>query len=131
MGYKILTEVINKDDRYCYTIIQTKEGKFTGWSHCHPDDKFSIYSGTRYAERRAVAAWARHKAVLARLQLRTVQNLKKDFKNKPIPRELKLKIRDYSKEVEYWTKTAHNLEEAITLDDKQRSDILTRFSHNE
>lgn len=129
--YKIINEKAFPTERYCRVTIQTKEGKFIGWSHCHPNDKFSIYAGTRYAERRAVAAWARHKAVLARLQLRTVQNLKKDFKDKPIPRELKLKIRDYSKEVEYWTKTAHDLEEAITLDDKQRSDILTRYSHSE
>ena len=134
--YKIITEKAFPIEKYCRVVIQSKEGKFTGWSYCHPNDEFSTFAGIRYAEKRAVAAMCREKAKIARIQLHTIKNLKKDiiFKNKTdfyLDRAIKIKIRDYDNEVKHWTKVANDLEQSIYLDDKKRTSILSKYRHKD
>lgn len=139
--YKIIDEKAFPTERYCRVTIQSKEGQFTGWSYCHRDDEFSTFAGIKYAERRAVAAWAKYKAKIAKIQLRTMQTLKKDLeikysgifrfpKNKEL-RAIKIKIRDYFNDVKYWTEAAKSLEESIQTDDQKRTDILSRYTSTE
>lgn len=134
--YKIITEKAFPTEGYCRIVIQSKEGKFTGWSYCHPNDEFSTFAGIKYAEKRAVAAMCREKAKIARIQLHAIQNLKKDivFRDKTdfyLDRAIKIKIRDYDNEVKHWTKVANDLEESILLDDKERVSILSKYRHTD
>lgn len=139
--YKIINEIANPTERYCKVTIQTKEGRFTGKSYCNREDDFSTFVGIRYAERRAVAAWAKYKAKIAKIQLHTMKTLKKDLeikysgifrfpKNKEL-RAIKIKIRDYSNDIKYWTEAAKSLEESIQTDDQKRADILSRYASTE
>lgn len=129
MSYKVIKEVVDKEFGVSKVIIQTKEGKFTGTSACCPDDIFSSFAGIRYAERRAVAAWCKHKAKIAKIQLQTIDNLIKDlqYQDLPIPRYIKLKVRDYSNDIKCWTKAAKTLEDSVAKEDKTREDIWLRY----
>lgn len=141
MKYKVIHEIADKESGWSVVTIQTKEGNFSGASICNSEDEFSTFVGIRYAERRAVAAWAKHKAKIAKIQLRTMQTLKKDLeikysgvfrfpKNKEL-RAIKIKIRDYSNDIKYWTEAAKSLEESIQTDDQKRADILSRYASAE
>lgn len=125
MSYKVINETIDKQTGISRVTIQTKEGKFTGTSACYPDDIFSSFAGIRYAEKRAVAAWCKYKAKTAKIQLQTIDNLIKDlqYQDLSIPRYIKLKVRDYSNDIKYWTKAAKTLEDSVTKEDKTREDI--------
>lgn len=129
MSYKVINEFANKEQNYCMVTIQTKEGKFSGYSICSPEDTFSTFAGIRYAEKRAVAAWCKHKARTAKIQLQTIDNLIKDlqYQDLPVPRYIKLKVRDYSNDIEYWTKAIKTLEDSVTKEDKTREDIWLRY----
>ena len=134
--YKIIDEKAFPTERYCRVTIQSKEGRFTGWSYCHRDDEFSTFAGIKYAEKRAVAAMCKKKARIARIQLRTVKNLKKDivFRDETdfyLDHAIKIKIRDYDNAVKHWTKVANDLEQSVLLDDKERASILSRYSHKD
>ena len=134
--YKIITEKAFPVEKYCRVVIQSKEGKFTGWSYCHPNDEFSTFAGIRYAEKRAVAAMCRKKAKIARIKLQTVKSLKNDYWYKHetldgLDKSIKIKIRDYDNEVKHWTKVANDLEQSIYLDDKKRTSILSKYRHKD
>ena len=135
--YKVIKETAYQGAGYCCVVIQSKEGKFTGYSFCNPEDDFSSFAGIKYAEKRAVAALCKEKAKIAKNQLQAVQNLKKDlnfkYKNpdKDFLRILNLKIRDYDNAVNHWNKVASDLQESILLDDKERASILSKYSHTD
>lgn len=135
--YKIIDEKAFPTERYCRVTIQSKEGRFTGWSYCHRDDEFSTFVGIKYAEKRAVAAMCRKKAKIARIQLKAAKRIRNDiwFKydtlNLDFVKNIKLAIRDYDNAVKHWTKVANDLEQSILLDDKKRASILSRYSYKD
>ena len=131
--YKVINEIADKITGYCRVEIQTKEGKFDGFSFCSPNDDFSSFVGIRYAERRAVAAMCRYKAKLAKVQYNTIKKLKDDFlyNNIEIPRPVKIKLRDYSNDIFFWLNTASSLEESVYKEDKERLEILQKYLYKE
>lgn len=134
MKNKIIKESYDKKTGVCKITIQNKYGHFTGEAKCCPEDmdQFSIFAGSRYAEIRAAAKFAKFRYNQEKIKLQTIQNLIKDLKHRDIfipldiQRTLKLKLRDYSQSMSDWQNIYTYLEDTIKDQDKERQKILLR-----
>ena len=108
--------------------MQNKYGQYIGISEIknEEDRKYkSKITGGNYAESRAIAKYIKERLKDSKLKLKTVQNLKKDFEYSKleIPRPLKLKIRDYTQEVDDLTNYLYYLDHYIENAEKNRAKL--------
>lgn len=122
MKNKIVNYHVNEASGICHMTIQNKYGKFTGWAYCNDKDmeNFSSHAGLRYAENRAAADYAKLRLKQEKIKLKTIQNLVKDFEynNTPIPREVKIKLRDYNQSISDWENLYNYLIDSVKKQDE-------------
>ena len=122
MKNKIISYSSNKDSGVCRMTIQNKYGKFSGWAYCNDEDmeNFSSHAGLRYAENRAAADYAKLRLKQEKIKLKTIQNLVKDFEynNTPVPREVKIKLRDYNQSISDWENLYNYLLDSVKKQDE-------------
>ena len=138
MKNKIIYSDSNKETGKSIITIQNKYGKFTGTAQCSPDDmnSFSAFAGERYAEIRANTKFAKLRYRQEKIKLNAINSLLKDISLNCPPEEehteilkrIKLKKRDYEQSVEDWKNLYEYLKKAISIQDKQREEILLRSS---
>lgn len=130
MKNKVILNYVDDKSGFCRVVIQNKNGKFVGYSFCAPEDmeNFSMYAGIRYAEIRAAAAAIKYQLNKEKVKLETIKNLIKDYKylNKEIDRPIKIKLRDYSQNVNQLEKLYTSLLQSVKEQDKERQAILSR-----
>ncbi len=134
MKNKIINSTVDEKTGICTVTIQNKYGQFTGTAKCCPEDinEFSMYAGTRYAEIRAAAAFAKERLKEEKIKLKTIQNLKKDFEHNNISllkREqhfINLKLRDYNQSISDWENLYEHLSHAVKEQDEERQKVLSR-----
>lgn len=129
MKNKIVSYYSNEETGVCRMTIQNKYGKFTGYAYCSEDDleNFSSHAGLRYAENRAAAEYAKLRLKQEKIKLKTIQNLVKDFEynNTPIPREIKIKLRDYNQSTSDWENLYFYLLDSVKKQDQERQRVLS------
>lgn len=107
--------------------MQNRYGKYVGISELHDEDKpyKSSLIGGSYAENRAVASYIKERLKESKIKLKTIQNLKKDFEHSKleIPRPIKLKLRDYTQEVDDLTNYLYYLNHYIEEAEKHRAKL--------
>lgn len=124
---KLKLKSTNEYGNITIVTLQNKYGQYSGMSICKDEDldKKSHIIGGNYAECKAQIAYIQERLKTIKLQLQTVLNLKKDFiySNLEVPRPVKLKIRDYSQQVEDLTNYLQYLKQYIPNAEKQRDKL--------
>ena len=121
-----LMETYEHED-FTLVTLQNKYGKYFGVSNLQEEDRpyASKIIGGNYAECHAHASYIKERLKDAKLQLKTMQNLKKDFEysNLEVPRPVKLKIRDYTQQVDDLTNYLEYLRNYVKESDKARAKL--------
>ena len=119
-----------------YFCFQNKYGIFEGQSFFNLEEEnvknFSKFVAIRYAEVRARLSFAKMRLKQEKIKLQTIQSLKKDILNnvenpdKKVLRRINLKLRDYTQSISDWDNLCSYLEKAISTQEKEREEILSR-----
>lgn len=118
--------------------IQTRDGIFTGRSKCSPEDfdndRFSLFTGERYAETRAVMNWIKFKKKKAVIQKQALDNLLIDInlninnsKKNPMIKRIYYKLNFYENKIKEYNNEYNALKNSIIKMDKEREDILNEY----
>lgn len=118
--------------------IQTRDGIFTGRSKCSPEDfdndRFSLFTGERYAEIRAVMNWIKFKKKKTVIQKQALDNLLidinlniNDSKKNPMIKRIYYKLNFYENKIKEYDNEYNALKNSIIKMDKEREDILNEY----
>lgn len=80
---KLLNSVYDKEDGVSCVTIETEIGNFNGYAFLHPEDEMikSSFLGCEIAEYRATIEYFKKKLRILNIEIKTLENLRKDFKN--------------------------------------------------
>lgn len=80
---KLLDSGYDKEEGVSYVTIETEIGNFDGYAFLHPEDEMieSSFLGCEIAEYRATIEYFKKKLRTLNIEIKTLENLRKDFKN--------------------------------------------------
>ena len=127
MKTKIVNEKFDGITGVTTVTIQNKYGHFTGSSHCHPDDSYSIFQGERIAVIRANIKYLKHRISLEKTKLKVLKEFDNSFL---FSYKLNILEKKYKNNIQDFEDSIYILNDSIKKMDEERQKVLLRSKEN-